>query len=211
MKHLKLIALGSVATLALSVSAHGADNNFTSHYLVDEKPYENYVEDISAEKKLELRKYLEYQQREPCQKYREVPEGFVRDGCHIKREAQKVAVTYKPQKSKTLADYEIHFAFDSASIEPAAGNTINQIAREIKNYSPCEVTVAGHTDRAGSNAYNVALSKKRADAVSNALNQRGIQTRIIDEEAYGERRPAVETGDGVALRENRRVVVEFRK
>lgn len=174
-----------------------------------------YAEQLSAEGKLELRRYLDYTQREPCQNYIEPPQGFVKDGCDLKRDVPlRAAVVKKKQPipmSKVLSDYEINFAFDSAVIEPGALQTLNQIAREIKKYDPREVTVEGHTDKAGSSDYNVKLSQRRAEAVSDALHDRGVENRILDKEAYGESRPAIPTDDGIALRENRRVVVEFLK
>jgi len=220
MKNFKTLALTGCAVIGLSVQAFAqepyGDNGFTSHHLVEEKPYENYAEQLSAEEKLELRRYLNYVQRELCQNYREPPQGFIKDGCSLKRDMpERVAVIEtkreQMQISNILTNYSINFAFDSAAIEPAAGQTLDQIAREIKKFNPREVTVAGHADKAGPSDYNVRLSERRAQAVSDALNDRGVANRILDEEAYGESRPAVQTNDGVALRENRRVVVEFRK
>lgn len=220
MSTFKLIALGSAAIIAMHGPAvFAADNDFTSHQKVKNSPYEAYAEQLPAEKKLGLREYLNYESREPCQFYQPVPEGFVRDGCDLRRTApqhmEQVSKPRAPQQdlrvSNVLNDYEVNFAFDSALIEPAAGNTLDQAAEEIQRYSPREVTVAGYTDKAGPSDYNVDLSKRRAQVVSDALNERGVANRIIDEEAYGESHPAVDTRDGVALRENRRVVVEFRK
>jgi len=210
MTNIKLIALAGVATLALSVAAHAADNNFTSHHLVDEKPYKNYTEVLSAERKYEVKKFLEYQQREPSQFYRPVPEGFIRDGCSISPEMPKRVVPVE-QQAALLMDYEVHFAFDSATIDPAANDILNRVARDIKEYRPNEVTVAGYTDTAGSSVYNVNLSQRRAHAISAALDKRSVKNRILEEEAYGETHLAVNTPDGVPLRENRRVVIEFRK
>ncbi len=220
MLDIKKIALYSAAIFTMAQGGLAHADGFTSHQAVSEKPYQHYAEQLPAEKKLELREYLEYTavDREPCQNYRPAPEGFVKDGCSLKRiapEAPKVAAV--PAKvenlrmSKVLNDYEVNFAFDSAAIEPAAGHTIDQIATEIKDYNPREVTVTGHTDTAGPSSYNANLSKQRADSVSMALTERGVANRIIDEEAHGEQDLAVQTNDGVALRENRRVVVEFRK
>lgn len=220
MKHIKIFALGTVAAIALTGPAFAADksyNGFTSHHLVDEEPYERTVEKLPADEKLEVREYLDYELREPCQNYQPLPQGFMMKGCDIVRiEPVKVAAAPQPIKrqearSNVLSDYEINFAFDSAAIEPAAGGTLDQVADEIKKYNPREVTVVGHTDKAGPNDYNEKLSERRAMAVSEALTERGVTNRVIDKQAVGENDPAIDTQDGVALRENRRVVVEFRK
>ncbi len=217
MKNFKKIALSTVAVIGLGTSSAMADG-FTSHHSVDEKPYEQYAENLPADEKLELHEYLNYEQREPCQFYQPIPQGFVQDGCHLKRvqPEQKVVEAKQPVQKKmyvnnVITDYEVNFAFDSAAIEPAAGDTLNKVADEIKQYNPREVTIAGHADKAGPMDYNLQLSQERAQAVSDALSDRGVANRILDKEAYGENKPAVDTNDGVALRENRRVVVEFRK
>lgn len=228
MKHSKLLTLATVAAIGLTIAPAQADqystsnyNNrtagFTSHHLVDKEPYRNKAENLPGAEKLELREYLNYETREPCQFYQPVPQGFMRDGCHLRAvpiETTKVVVQEpkEPVKvSNVLTDYEINFAFDSANIEPAAGGTINQIASEIRQYNPSEVTVSGYTDTSGPSDYNVRLSERRAQAVSDELTRRGVENRVLDKRAYGQTHNAIETPDGVALRENRRVVVEFRK
>ena len=73
------------------------------------------------------------------------------------------------------------------------------------------MTIAGYTDRSGTDDYNYDLSRKRAEAVSWALTNLGIPNRVLGQEAHGETNPAVPTPDGVKLEENRRVEVQFRK
>lgn len=217
MRHLTTLAMAGVAAIGLAATpalAAEQEGEFTSHHEVPQEEYEPYAEQLPADEKLELREYLDYTQREPCQFYQPIPQGFVRDGCHLKRveqEQETVAVIEPAAQPKTLAEYELHFEFDSANIEPSAGNTIDRIANEIQQFNPNEVTVQGHADKAGPSDYNIGLSKERALAVSQALTSHGVQNRVLDPKAYGESKPAVQTPDGVPLRENRRVVVEFLK
>lgn len=216
MKNFKTIALTTAACISLSPALAQADG-FTSHHLVDEEPYEHYVEKLPGHEKLEVREYLNYEHREPCQFYQPIPQGFMRDGCDIVRVEPKKVVAVQVQKrdpmtmSNVITDYEVHFAFDSAELSPEARATLNQVADEIERYNPREVTVEGHTDTAGPSDYNIALSERRAKAVSQALTNRDVTNRVIDEEAVGENDLAVETGDEVPLRENRRVTITFRK
>lgn len=162
-----------------------------------------------------LVKYFEYEDREPCQKYQEVPEGFFRVGCQLAYELPAPPVTPPPPPvevaRKVQTSYQIHFDFDSSAIKTPAIGVLDGIARDISKYQPYEVTVAGHTDTSGPADYNYALSQRRADAVSRALHERGVPNRVIQTQALGENAPAVQTGDGVKERENRRVVVEFIK
>jgi outer membrane protein OmpA-like peptidoglycan-associated protein len=166
-----------------------------------------------------LREYLDYEQREPCQFYKPVPQGFMRDGCRVVAieppkpapviEQPAPAPAPQPAPSPVLVDYKIFFDFDKATINPGAEAIINQIANEITRYNPSDVTVAGHTDTAGPSEYNQKLSLRRAQAVSDALTAKGVANRVINLEAHGQDMPAVPTPDGVAKPENRRVVVEF--
>jgi len=217
--HFKSTIFMGAAILALGAPQAMADNyqnrtaGFTSHHMVEGKSYENYAEQLSAERKLGLREYIDYELREPCQFYQKVPEGFVRDGCDIEQKVYRQAEVRTPrrqvQERNVLETYEVHFEFDSTQIEPMAQDTLERVAREIRQYNADEVVVAGHTDRSGPARYNARLSQERAQAVSNALTRMGVENRVLNKKAYGEQMPQVETGDGVKLRENRRVEIRF--
>ena len=134
----------------------------------------------------------------------------MKQGCDI-TPIRKAQTEPKTTQKQVLADYEVHFAFDSAHIDPAAGTMLERVAREIKTYNPSEVVVAGHADRSGPSDYNIALSQQRAHSVSDALTAQGVTNRVLDEEAYGESHPEVLTADGVRNAENRRVEIQFLK
>ncbi len=214
MNALRLFALGTVAAIAVSAPLSGARaDDFTPHHLVPKESYSH----LTPEQRLEVRRYMNYEYREPCQNYREVPEGFYRDGCRLTREKPEPVAEVAPQPAPApiltpvVATYDLLFGFNSAVIEAGAYETLDRIAREITTYNPGEVTVSGHADRSGPADYNVRLSERRAQAISNALTERGVPNHVIDQKAFGESAPAVETKDGVRLRENRRVVVNFHK
>lgn len=215
MKHLKMTLLGAVAVLAFTpVTGEAREWRMMNGYPMY---YNAYSQDLTMAQWMDLRAYEAYEHREPCQNYRIPPMGFDRAGCdliyRVAPSPQLVASSHSQTtvKRTILASYTVNFAFDSSALEEMSEETLAQIAHDIKRYNPREVTIAGHTDRAGASDYNVALSQRRADRVSQALNGRGVANRIIDEEAYGEESPAIDTNDGVALHENRRVVIEFLK
>lgn len=212
----KRILLMASCTAMLSpfttMTAH-AENAFAGHYSISG---EKFVDMLTSEQKQELQTYLNYEEREPCQNYQDVPDGFYRDNCMIKyiypEPVKDEAVPApQPKAQKVLNSYKVYFDFDKYDVTSEAMDVLNRIASEIKTYNPATVTVAGYTDRAGSDEYNYTLSKERADAVSQALTSRGVENRVINEKAYGETMPAVETKDGVRLPENRRVTVNFMK
>ena len=99
----------------------------------------------------------------------------------------------------------VRFAFDSADILPAARTQLDALAEGIKLLAPDSiVTVEGHTDAVGSDAYNLELSRVRARAVRDYLVQRhGIDAARLKTAAYGEERPIEASDPNAAL--NRRV------
>ena len=75
--------------------------------------------------------------------------------------------------------------------------------------------VVGHTDRIGSDDYNMALSQRRAQTVANYLSSRGVPADVIRAECAGETQPAVECSDKfgrseliACLQPNRRVEIQ---
>ena len=209
MKFLNILTTSAVALMAVSSASAFAAEPITKH-APHLKAQHHKAQKLSPNDKVELQEYIEYEKREPCQFYQPIPEGFVKDGCHLKPIEKKKPVK-KMAIIEVINDYELHFAYDSAQLEPAAKRILDMIARDINTYKPGEVTVAGYTDTAGDEDYNIKLSERRAQAVSDALTQYGIPNRVLQKKAYGEKHNAVKTNDGVALKENRRVVVEFRK
>ncbi|HHI89081.1 MAG TPA: OmpA family protein, partial [Hellea balneolensis] len=73
-----------------------------------------------------------------------------------------------------------------------------------------DVNIAGYTDTSGSKAYNLRLSKRRADNVEKALKADGLTATHITKEAKGEEGLAIPTADGVREPLNRRAEVVIR-
>lgn len=84
------------------------------------------------------------------------------------------------------------------------------IRKEITRRPAPEITVIGHTDRAGPDADNLRLSLSRAEAVRSILVTGGVTAELIETIGRGELEPAVETADGVAEPRNRRVEISVR-
>ena len=66
------------------------------------------------------------------------------------------------------------------------------------------IQITGHTDSSGQEAYNLKLSKKRANSVAEYLVQRGIPNKNIRIMGYGESKPVASNGDEEGKRLNRR-------
>jgi outer membrane protein OmpA-like peptidoglycan-associated protein len=105
--------------------------------------------------------------------------------------------------------YMVFFDFDRSDITTVAQGTIRQAANDAKVGRVTRLQVTGHADRSGSEAYNMALSQRRAEAVRAELVRHGIPAEQITVQARGEGEPLVPTADGVREPQNRRVVISF--
>ena len=112
-----------------------------------------------------------------------------------------------PPITAPAAAYMVFFDFDRALITPTASNTIKQAAAAYKSGGKARVGVTGHADRSGGDAYNMALSLRRANAVKDALVREGVPAANITVVGRGEAQPLVQTADGVQEPQNRRVEI----
>ena len=71
------------------------------------------------------------------------------------------------------------------------------------------VNVIGHADTSGTNEYNRKLAMRRANAVRDALVQRGVNPTIISVDSRGEEELLVQTADNVREAPNRRAQISF--
>jgi outer membrane protein OmpA-like peptidoglycan-associated protein len=107
--------------------------------------------------------------------------------------------------------YLVFFDFDRANISPVAQRVLEKVVADAARMNPSRITVGGNADRSGSDAYNVALSKRRAETVAGALTRAGVARAKLQVEWFGESRPRVKTADGVREPENRNVEIRFIK
>jgi outer membrane protein OmpA-like peptidoglycan-associated protein len=84
---------------------------------------------------------------------------------------------------------DVFFDFDSAILKPGAYAEFDRIVPVLQKYNHTAIQVEGHTDQTGTEAYNQKLSEQRAEAVKNALVQRGIDPMRIRPVGFGESQP----------------------
>jgi OmpA-OmpF porin, OOP family len=84
----------------------------------------------------------------------------------------------------------VNFDFDKSTLRPDAVAILNEAIEILKRYPELKVEVAGHTDSKGTDAYNQALSERRARAVYDYLTSNGVDAgRLVGPVGYGESRP----------------------
>lgn len=72
----------------------------------------------------------------------------------------------------------ITFKFDSAEFTPIGTQAATELVELLKQRNPSTITITGHTDQRGTDAYNMDLSKRRADAVGRYLAANGVKSRL---------------------------------
>ncbi|BAK64992.1 MULTISPECIES: OmpA family protein [Sphingobium] len=103
----------------------------------------------------------------------------------------------------------ITFATNQSSIQPQFQPTLNEVAATLAEYPKTMIDVLGHTDSDGTEAYNQALSERRAQSVADYLASHGVARVRVATMGYGETRPIAsnETPEGKA--QNRRVEIKI--
>ncbi len=129
-------------------------------------------------------------------------------------EQQEVVLAPVPQpvkeevvltKDKNLVLHGVTFANGSASITPESEKILNEVYAALVAASDFSVEIQGHTDSTSSDAFNLKLSQKRANAVKDYLVKKGIAENRLAAKGYGETQPIADntTKDGRAA--NRRI------
>ncbi|MFF4358478.1 OmpA family protein [Streptomyces sp. NPDC001604] len=105
---------------------------------------------------------------------------------------------------------EVLFSKDSAKLSDESKSRIAAIADEIKKQNATRVRVFGFTDNLGSAAHGDVLSRQRANAVQDVLDQELHDPNITFEvRGYGEQYPIADNSTEAGRRKNRRVEVTF--
>ncbi len=112
-----------------------------------------------------------------------------------------------PPAATAKKSFIVFFDFDKSNITSQAQTTINDAVAAAKAGNSARVTLTGHTDRSGSEQYNMALSLRRAEAVKANMIKQGIPASAIVVIGKGESQPLVPTADGVREPQNRRVEI----
>lgn len=132
-----------------------------------------------------------------------------KDKCPNTARQFKVDAEGCPMELTETVSVKLAVKFDTNSsvvVEEYIAN-IRELANFMNQYANTEVTVEGHTDSSGSDAYNKALSQRRADSVRDVLIQRlNIEAERVKAVGYGEERPTADNATAAGREANRRVV-----
>lgn len=104
-----------------------------------------------------------------------------------------------------VSEHIVYFDDDSHLLHYRVRRELDRVIADYrKRGTNPRVIVGGHADERGTDAYNMSLSRKRAEEVKRYLARRGIPASKIEVRAFGERWPASKSG---ALAQNRRATI----
>jgi outer membrane protein OmpA-like peptidoglycan-associated protein len=154
-----------------------------------------------------------------------LPPGVKREILNLKYEVKDLAGKVQDLKIEETAT-EVHielaadilFDFDKAEILPKAKETLKQVAKVIQEKAKGVVSIEGHTDAKGSDAYNQKLSERRATAVKDWLvKQEGLRKIQFTTRGFGAKKPVAPntkpdgSDDPEGRQKNRRVEIIIKK
>ncbi len=123
----------------------------------------------------------------------------------LKSQLSELKAQQTKQGNVMLTMGDVMFATDKATINPGAMLSIDKLADILKQNANERVYIEGHTDNTGSADYNQQLSTARANAVREALIQRGISPDRITARGLGESFPVAGNDTQAGRQLNRRV------
>ncbi|WP_158855915.1 OmpA family protein [Lunatibacter salilacus] len=114
--------------------------------------------------------------------------------------AEELSKTYQlvriPYQTAVYVDL-VYYNLDESAIREDAEGILAKVAELLKSYSFIDISIRSHTDARASNAYNEALSERRANAVRDYLGQFGVARSRVRSEWFGEEQLVNDCGDGV--------------
>ena len=123
--------------------------------------------------------------------------------------AECVKKTAQPMADKVSIKAEALFDFDKAIVKPEGRKLLDQVVGRAQAINLETIIAIGHTDSIGSDAYNQALSVRRAEAVKAYLVTKGVAANRITASGKGKSNPVADNRTAAGRAQNRRVDVEI--
>ena len=114
----------------------------------------------------------------------------------------------KPVVTKHTYQAETLFDFDKSVVKTAGKAVLNGLVEKLKSVNLEVIIAVGHTDSVGTDAYNLKLGQRRADAVKAYLVSQGVPANRIYTDSKGESQPVADNRTREGRAKNRRVEIE---
>ena len=138
--------------------------------------------------------------------------GFIgnymdKQAAEIERDIQGAKVERVGEGIKITFSSGILFDVDKTNLKDGYKTELAELSTILNKYADTNILLAGHTDSTGADDYNLELSKKRAQSVSNYLVTQNVNSARIATEGYGKTHPIASNDTAEGRAQNRRVEV----
>ena len=106
---------------------------------------------------------------------------------------------------------DISFDVGSAAIKPQLRAVLDPFVSSLQGDPSAQITIVGHTDSTGSDAFNNKLSIERADSVRDYIVTRGVAAGRVATAGRGDREPIADNNTEAGRAKNRRVEIFLRE
>ena len=143
-------------------------------------------------------------------KAREAAEKRARDAMDKLAVAAALSIKEETRGTVIVLPGSVLFASNKWDLLPGAQEKLNAVAEALKNQEDHKMVVEGHTDSQGTEASNLELGQKRAQAVRDYLVSRGVKAETISATGIGQSRPIADNKSPEGRANNRRVEIIVR-
>lgn len=119
-------------------------------------------------------------------------------GAEVTRVGEGINVTFTEEAG-------VYFDTNKADVKGTSAATLDRLAGIFQEYPKTVILVEGHTDSAGTDEYNMDLSRRRAQSVANYLIAKGVDASRFTVKWYGETQPRADNSTAEGKAKNRRV------
>lgn len=125
----------------------------------------------------------------------------------LQRQLQEFSTKQTDRGSVVTLGSDVLFDFNKAELRPGARRSVQRLAEVLQQHPDRKVTVEGFTDSTGSAEYNMELSRRRAEAVRDALAREGVPEENIEVTPHGQDYPVADNATATGRQMNRRVEI----
>jgi outer membrane protein OmpA-like peptidoglycan-associated protein len=129
----------------------------------------------------------------------------------LRHQLQGTGVSVTREGDRIILNMPGNITFDTArsEIKPSFYEVLNSVILVLNEYNKTLINIYGHTDNVGSDAYNQALSERRADSVKQYLISHQVNPDRVAAVGFGETRPKADNNTEEGRQVNRRVELEL--
>jgi len=111
----------------------------------------------------------------------------------------------RPDASLSATLLTVYFDYDEARLRPDAKESLRRNAELLRGKPQARVELQGNCDERGTEEYNLALGKRRAESAKQYLADLGVPAGRLTTVSFGEENPAVSGSGDAVWAKNRRV------